>query len=158
MMAYKFKKATGVYTYDSGAFKLAQQISDSDISSTGWATIAGMDFYSNTVKLPSSLLCFVEGTEAPSSFDTKDDAEYEPIYNNKGAFEMNILYTKYALPKGSDPRIPDDYSLTPTDHGNTYGDNKHFYEVGKTDDGGILVAWADETSGAGFITTLKEFT
>lgn len=65
--------------------------------------------------MPSSLLCFVEGTEAPSSYDSKDDAVYEPIYNTKGSFEMNIMYTKYALPAGSAPRTAAGWGHTPTD-------------------------------------------
>lgn len=70
---------------------------------------------------------------------------------------MDISYTKYELPAGSAPRTPLGYGQTPTDWSNTYGDNKHFHLVGKTD-GGVMVAWEDQESNAGFITTLNEFT
>lgn len=132
-MAYKFSKPTGVYYYEAGAFTLHKQVND--IPEIGWADI-GIKVESK--KLPSKLVCFVEGDKAPETFETKDEAQYEAIFTSD---LMDIRRTVYALPDGSGPRTPAEYDQTPTDHVNTYGDRKHFHYLGKTAEGGARVAW-----------------
>ena len=156
LMSYKFSKDTGVYSYDSGAFTKMQQVSQGDIPENGWVAIDGIEIKKDA--LPSKKVCFVEGTEAPSTFESKDDAIFEPIFTTKSPFEMDIEFKRYTLPGGSAPRSALQYTETPTDWANTYGDNKHFHYVGKTAEGSPMVVWQDTKSGDVQLTTINEFT
>ena len=71
---------------------------------------------------------------------------------------MGIDYRIYDMDAGLDPRIQSDFSSSPAGHGNTYGDDKYFDFVGTSNDGGVMIAWQDQTTDAGYITTLKEST